>query len=92
MSEQLGEGVLRLTRDPGYYYGMGSGSRRTTHRLGHTDNGTSYLGEVHASEQKVFLWIGNRLAPLDRLKPDEIAAARQLLSESHARLSTNPAR
>ena len=91
IGEQVGEGVLRLTRDPGYYFRTDSGSRRTAHRLGHTDNGTIYLGEVHTSEEKVFFWIGNRLAPLDRLKPDEIAAARQLLSEAHARLTAAPA-
>src|SRR5262245_43970044 len=80
----LGEAVLRLTRDVGYFAGAGA-KRRTHHPFGHTANAVNYCDERHSTDQRVYLWSGNQLSPLSKVTDDEIAFAEKALQEEKAR-------
>ena len=80
----LGEAVLRLTRDVGYFAGAGS-KRRTHYPFGHTSKAVNYCDEPHSTDQRVYLWSGNRLCPLSRAGDDEVEFALKELAQEKVR-------
>jgi hypothetical protein len=77
---ELGEAVLRLTHDVGYFAGAGP-KRRTAHALGHTAKAVNYCDEAHSADQRVYLWSGNRLCRLSRAGDDEVVFAEEELAQ-----------
>jgi hypothetical protein len=78
--KELGEAVLKLTCDIGYFAGAGS-KRRTHHPLGHSANAVNYCDEAHATDERIYLWSGNRLCPLSKAHDDELEFAERELTE-----------
>ena len=87
LQSELGEGILKLIQDV-RSYAVPGGKRRTSQSLGHTSNAINYCDEVHSSDDRLYLWSGNRLVPLQKADPDELPLAQKLLEEvvdSHER-------
>lgn len=81
LTAQVGEAVVRLCIKPEMHW-TESGSRPTNWaRVGACENGIEHADEVHSSDRRLYLWIGNCLRPIHEVKKEELEAAEELLRE-----------
>ena len=81
LTAQVGEAVIRLCIEPETHW-TESGMRPTTWaRVGACENAIEHADEVHSSDQRLYLWIGNCLRPIHRVEKHELEAAEKLLRE-----------
>lgn len=82
--EELGQAILKLTRDVRYFAGAGS-QRRTGHPFGHTSDAVNYCDEAHSTDQRVYIWSGNRLCKLSKARNDELEFAEKEFTQEKDR-------
>ena len=80
---QIGEGILALCTS-----GKNRSDNKRTYRyapLAFHGNGINWNGLVKGSEEIVFGWINNRLAPIETLRDEEFDAIEQLVKKERKR-------
>ena len=78
---EVGEAVVRLCMKPEMHW-TESGLRPTTWgRVGPCENGIEHADEVHSTDRRLYLWIGNCLRPIHEVKREDLEAAEELLRE-----------
>ncbi len=85
---QLGEALLKLCLRPDVAFDDRTmqKERVTFHSVGHSANGANLCDQVHSSEERAFLWAGNRLQTLRQLSNEGLETlAGLVLAEQEAR-------
>lgn len=83
---EVGEAVLKLCLDPDEkIVPPAERERVTSEKVGHHSNAANFCDKVHASEQEVYAWSGNRLAKLGDLSDEEFRGILQQVMEEKSR-------
>ena len=82
---QVGDAVVRLCVEPEMHW-TDSGLQPTTWAaVGGCSNGIEHADEVHSSDQRLYIWVGNCLRPIHKVKNEDLQVAERLLLEEMRR-------
>lgn len=77
----LGEALWTLCMEPRYAMEPTGRERVKWHDIRNHGSSVLYVGEVHSSQEEVYIWSGNCLRRLDELRDDQIEGARRLFND-----------
>jgi hypothetical protein len=82
---QVGAAVVRLCVNPEMHW-TDSGLQPTTWAdVGGHSNGIEHADEAHSTDRRLYIWEGNCLRPIHKVKDDDLKIAKELLQEELGR-------
>jgi hypothetical protein len=83
---EVGEAVLKICLDPQMAFDERPMETKpiTYHPIGNSVNGANLCDKVHSTEERLYLWSGNRLRPLYRLSERELGEVARLVAAERA--------
>lgn len=87
LESAIGKAVVTLCVDPKFAATGNAGLERVNrHGILNHSNGIEWAGEVHNTDDVLFVWTGNRVCSLDNLTKREVPSVKKLLEDALASL------